>query len=74
MLKTCTCIIVYDMRRLLYIHVQCLLHVLDYAGGYIMAYGSTPYVGMVPKKNGGHIKSAQITRSKCRCKISQRLP
>ena len=22
-----------------------------------MAYGSTPYVGMVPKKNGGHIKS-----------------
>ena len=31
----------------------------------IMAYGSTPYVGMAPKKNGGHIKSAQITRSKC---------
>ena len=28
-----------------------------------MAYGSTPYVGMAPKKNGGHIKSAQMTRS-----------
>ena len=24
-----------------------------------MAYGSTPYVGMTPKKNGRHIKSAQ---------------
>ena len=31
----------------------------------IMAYGSTPYVGMTPKKNSGHIKSAQMTRSKC---------
>ena len=31
----------------------------------IMAYGSTPYVGMTPKKNGGHIQSAQMTRSKC---------
>ena len=31
----------------------------------IMAYGSTPYVGMTPKKNGGQIKSAQMTRSKC---------
>ena len=31
----------------------------------IMAYGSTPYVGMTPKKNGGHNKSAQMTRSKC---------
>ena len=30
-----------------------------------MAYSSTPYVGMTPKKNGGHIKSAQMTRSKC---------
>ena len=30
----------------------------------IMAYGSTPYVGMTPKKNGGHNKSAQMTRSK----------
>ena len=27
--------------------------------------GSTPYVGMAPEKNGGHIKSAQMTRSKC---------
>ena len=26
----------------------------------IMAYGSTPYVGMTPKKNGGHIKSAYV--------------
>ena len=25
----------------------------------------TPYVGMAPKKNGGYIKSAQMTRSKC---------
>ena len=31
----------------------------------IMAYGSIPYVGMAPKKNGGHIKSAQMTRLKC---------
>ena len=26
-----------------------------------MAYGSTPYVGMAPKKNGGHIKSEMKT-------------
>jgi len=39
-----------------------------------MAYGSMPYVGMVLKKSGGHIKSAQMTHSKCQCKISQRLP
>ena len=32
---------------------------------FIMAYGSTPYVGMTPEKNGGHIQSAQMTRSKC---------
>ena len=38
----------------------------------IMAYGSTPYVGMAPKKNGGHIKSAQMTRSKCL--VSQATP
>jgi len=25
---------------------------------HIMAYGSTTYVGMVPEKNGGHIKCA----------------
>ena len=30
-----------------------------------MVYGSTPYVGMAPKKNGTHIKNAQMTRSKC---------
>ena len=35
-----------------------------------MAYGSTPYVGMVPKKNGSHIKIAQMTCWKCRCKAS----
>ena len=34
----------------------------------------TPYVGMTLKKNGGYIKSAQMTRSKCLCYISQRLP
>ena len=33
----------------------------------IMVYGSMPYVGMAPTKNGGHIKSAQMTRLKCRC-------
>ena len=32
--------------------------------GCIMACGSIPYVGMTPK-NGGNIKSAQMTRSKC---------
>ena len=40
----------------------------------IMAYGSTPYVGMTPKKNGGHITSAQMTCSKCLRYISQRPP
>ena len=39
----------------------------------IMAYGSTPYVGMVLKKNGGHIKSAPMTCSKFQCKVSQKL-
>ena len=32
---------------------------------FIMAYGSTPYVRMTTKKSGGHIKSAQMTCSKC---------
>ena len=36
-----------------------------------MAYGGTPDVGMAPKKNGSHIKSAQMTRSKCLRYISQ---
>ena len=27
----------------------------------IMAYGSMPYVGMAPEKNGGHIKSENDT-------------
>ena len=31
---------------------------------YTMAYGSTPYVA---NKNGGHIKSAQMTRLKYLC-------
>ena len=35
------------------------------AHGTIMAYYHTPYVGMTMKKNGGHIKRAQMTRSKC---------
>ena len=35
------------------------------AGGQIMAYGSMPYVGMAPKKKDRHIKSAQMTGSKC---------
>ena len=33
----------------------------------IMAYGSTPYVGMTLKKNGSHIKSAQMTHLKFVC-------
>ena len=28
---------------------------------FIIVYGSTPYVGMTPNKNGGHIKSVQMT-------------
>ena len=39
--------------------------IIHEVGDIIMAYGSMPYVGMTPKKNGGHIKSAQMTRSKC---------
>ena len=31
----------------------------------IMVYYRMPYVGMGPNKNGGHIKSAQMTCSKC---------
>ena len=40
----------------------------------VMAYGGMPCVGMALKKNGGHIKSAQMTRSKCLHQISQRPP
>ena len=47
-------------QRTLHIHPM-----VPQVHAYIMAYGSTPYVGMTPKKNGGHIKSAQMTRSKC---------
>ena len=36
-----------------------------HASAFIMAYGSMPYVGMTPKKNGGHNESAQMTCSKC---------
>ena len=38
--------------------ILCLAHFpcLTLNVGVIMAYGSTPYVGMTPKKNGGHIK------------------
>ena len=49
--------------------MMCMLEVnfsiLSAQNELIMAYGSTPYVEMTPKKNGGHIKSAQMTRSKC---------
>ena len=31
----------------------------------VMADSSTPYVGMTPPKNGGHIESVQMTHSKC---------
>ena len=41
--------------------------VSDNIGLNIMVYGSTPYVGMTLKKDGGHNKSAQMTRSKCLC-------
>ena len=44
-----------ECARLLYI--DCINDCI------IMAYGSMPYVGMVPKKNGGHIKSAQMKLS-----------
>ena len=33
----------------------------------IVVYGSMPYVGLTPKKNGGHIESAQMTRLKYLC-------
>ena len=39
-------------QRTLHIHPM-----VPQVHAYIMAYGSTPYVGMTPKKNGGHIKS-----------------
>ena len=45
--------------------VELYIYYDIFSGKLIMAYGSTPYVGMAPKKNGGHIKSAQMTRSKC---------
>ena len=38
----------------------------------IMVCGSTQYVGMAREKNGGHIKSAQMTRLKCLRYVSQR--
>ena len=38
----------------------------------IMAYGSNSICRDGPEKNGGHIKSAQMTRSKCLRWISQR--
>ena len=50
---SCTCVGIYSNFNIIYTQL-C-----------IMAYGSMPYVGMAPKKNGGHIKSAQRTRSKC---------
>ena len=38
----------------------------------IMAYGSTPYVGMTPKKNGGHNKSAQMTEGSATARLGVR--
>ena len=32
---------------------------------YIVAYGNTPYVGMIPEKMAATIKGAQLTHSKC---------
>ena len=40
----------------------------------IMAYGRYTVCRDDPEKNGGHIKSAQMTRSKCLRWISQRPP
>ena len=45
--------------------IACRLKLSWYGMNTIMVYGSMPYVGMTPKKNGGHIKSAQMTHSKC---------
>ena len=42
---------------------MCILNTCEVL--HIMVYGSTPYVGMTLKKNHGHIKSAQMTHSKC---------
>ena len=39
----------------------CWYHTLNLSLGNIMVYGSTPYVGMTPKENDGHNKSAQMT-------------
>ena len=43
---------------------QQIINELERSQG-IMVYGSTPYVGMTPEINGGHIERAQMTRSKC---------
>ena len=41
------------------------MYIMAYGSYAIMAYSSYAiYVGMTPPKNGGHIKSAQMTRSK----------
>ena len=40
----------------------------------ICCYHGTPNVGMAPKKNGAHIKSAQMTCLKCLRYIIQRPP
>ena len=41
------------------------MEVWEHGIDYIMAYGSTTCIGWPRKKNGGHIKSAQMTCSKC---------
>ena len=65
----CTCVpfvSVHELMALIGSHVnweQKLISILQL----IMAYGSMPYVGMTPNKNGSHIKGAQMIRSKCLC-------
>ena len=52
-------------------------HTSESNGGffiYIMAYGRYAICRDDPEKNGVHIKSAQMTRSKCLRWISQRPP
>ena len=39
------------------IHICKKIHTGLETQNHIMAYGSTPYAGMAPKKNGGHIQS-----------------
>ena len=53
------------LLKFIFAKASMILEMQNISAANIMAYGSMPYVGMAPKKNGGHIKSAQMTRSKC---------